>query len=113
MSKFTVAVSHEDGQTLVLVYGDLDNKSFEEFDEAVTAQIPDGGKVIVDLSELTFLDSRGLGTLVALWRRLERTGGSLVLSGARYQTARVLWVTGLVQRIAMADDVAEGRRQLS
>lgn len=112
MGKASFSVTQADGRTLVAVTGDLDSSSYTAFDEAV-GQVPDDGKIIVDLSAMTFLDSRGLGSLVALWQRLGRSGGSLVLAGARYESARALWVTGLVERFTLAPDVPQAERQFS
>src|SRR5215470_4636199 len=34
-------------------------------------------RLVVDASELDFLDSSGLGVLLAAWQRMQRTGGRL------------------------------------
>jgi len=50
---------------------------------------------IVDLAEVSFLDSTGLGTLVAGLKRCEEEGGRLVLARAGAQVTRVLQLTRL------------------
>jgi anti-sigma B factor antagonist len=56
----------------------------------------DGGyrRLIVDASDLDFLDSSGLGVLLAAWQRMDRDGRRLEVRGAHGQPARVLALTG-------------------
>ncbi|GAA3210935.1 STAS domain-containing protein [Actinocorallia longicatena] len=105
MPDFSFSFAETEGQTVIAVHGDLDSVSHVALDDALEESVADDARVIMDLAGLTFLDSRGLGTLVALWRRLERGGGALVLAGARYNAARALWVTGLADRFTMVDDL--------
>jgi anti-sigma B factor antagonist len=51
--------------------------------------------VVVDLSEISFIDSTALGVLVQETKRLEGRGHSLVLVTNDPRTRRVLEVTGL------------------
>ena len=53
------------------------------------------GDVIVDLSEVAFLDSTGLGILVAQRKRLGVDGGSLILRSANPMVARTVELVGL------------------
>ena len=62
------------------------------------AEVPAGSAiVVVDLSEVTFLDSSGLSVLVSAWKRLSEAegDGSLRLVVNRPAIQRVLDVTGL------------------
>jgi anti-sigma B factor antagonist len=51
--------------------------------------------VVVDLSEVTFVDSSGLGVLVASRMLARELGGDLALVGPQPNVATVLDVTGL------------------
>ncbi len=63
-------------------------------------ELADGGArhLVVDLARVSFLDSIGLGVLVAAYRRLRDRDppGSLRLAGASDRVARVLELTGLL-----------------
>jgi anti-anti-sigma factor len=39
-------------------------------------------KLVVDLREVTFIDSRAVGGLIRLWKTLTAMGGQLFLAGA-------------------------------
>lgn len=70
--------------------------------------------VVVDLSELTFIDSSGLNALVAAYRRAVQLGCPFALADPPAQVAKVLAVTGLDSVFPIFDSVraacAEGIR---
>ncbi len=81
---------------LVSVSGEVDLYTAER----VKARIDEAGAVgadtvVVDLSEVSFMDSTALGVLVQETKRLEGRGHSLVLVTNDPRTRRVVEVTGL------------------
>ena len=52
--------------TMVRCHGRLINQTAGEVKEIVKPLIPQGGVIVIDLSDVTYLDSLGLGTLVGL-----------------------------------------------
>jgi len=52
--------------TTIKCHGDLVSDTAGEIKELVRPLIPLGGRIIIDLGDLTYLDSSGLGTLVGL-----------------------------------------------
>lgn len=65
--------------------------------------------LIVDLSEVDYLDSSGLGTLVAGLKRSKEHGGQVYLVSPKPRIARVLEVTGLNDVFSVLDSVDEAR----
>ena len=51
--------------------------------------------VLVDLADVTFMDSTGLAVLLQAHQQLEATGGRLVVKGTSRAVARVLEVAGV------------------
>ena len=51
--------------------------------------------VTLDLSDLDFIDSSGLGVLIAVLKRLRHIGGNLVLRAPSRSLCRLLDLTGL------------------
>jgi len=64
----TVESSTEDGVkvTTVRCHGRLTNQTAGQVKDIVKPLIPQGGVIVIDLNDVTFLDSLGLGTLVGL-----------------------------------------------
>jgi anti-sigma B factor antagonist len=52
--------------TTVRCHGRLVNQTANELRDAVKPLIPQGGVIVIDLTDLSFMDSLGLGTLVGL-----------------------------------------------
>ncbi len=57
-------------------------------------QGPPGSLVVLDLSELTFMDSSGIGTMHMARRLAVKNGGMLVVSRPQGIVERVLQLTG-------------------
>lgn len=106
MATLELTSTRHGDRTVVAVKGELDIVSRSAFTTHLDAAIKEhGSKIILDLSGLDFIDTSALSTVVAYWKRLSAAGGMLALAGAHYSTARVLWITGLAQRLPMYDDV--------
>jgi anti-anti-sigma factor len=54
------------GTTTVRFYGRLTNETAQEVREVVKPLIARGGRIAIDVGEVNFLDSSGLGALVGL-----------------------------------------------
>jgi|SRR5579871_1275757 len=59
--------------------------------------------VVVDLSGVTFIDSTGLGVLVAALKRAREAGGQLTLRAPTRSTRKVLDITGLSQLVTIEE----------
>jgi anti-anti-sigma factor len=89
---------HREGDTTVLVFrGELDMASAPEAFEILIAAIREGD-VVIDASELSFIDSSGIRSLVEAQREANRGIGADRVVSVRNPSApvrRVLEVTGL------------------
>jgi anti-sigma B factor antagonist len=84
------------GYTMVEVAGGIDVKSAPELRDCLHQTIDTGSRqLVVDLRQVDFIDSMGLGVLVGAKRRLRGLDGSLHLVCAEGLVLRVLRVTGL------------------
>lgn len=88
--------------------GRLNAVSARHFTEALTKVVDAGHHhVVVDLAETTFLDSSGLGALIAGLKTTRRMGGDLRLARPTPDVLDVLEVTNLT-RILRPRDTVEG-----
>lgn len=81
-------------RTICRLKGEFDILGAQLLRRAAAKFIPTGGVVVVDLSDVTFIDSTGVSALVGLARRCREHGGSARLVGPRRSVARVLDMTG-------------------
>ncbi len=76
--------------------GDIDIAAVDDLRDqwnAVASERPDC--IVIDLRDVTFVDSTGLGLFVGLLKRQGEHGGRVVLRGADARTAKILRITGL------------------
>lgn len=96
MTNLDLTVDRSEAGALVIVEGALDIDTVHEF-SAVLEQLAGERhrEVAVDLSELAFMDSTGLGVLAAARSRVAAGGGTLTLRSPTAQITRMLSVTGM------------------
>ena len=83
----------------VHVRGEVDMSSAGQLAEFLSGVLADGAtKVVIDASDISFLDSTGLRVLVDVATRLEAAGGTLVVEPMSSNVRRVLEMTGLLDR---------------
>lgn len=80
-SEFAVLVSEHGGAPVVAVSGEVDLYAVPRFRSAMQEAEDRAGNedalILVDLSEVEFMDSSGLGVLIGHHRKLEEAGGGL------------------------------------
>ena len=91
--------------TVLYLRGEVDIASAQLLDSWLSAAREVGERIIVDLEDVTFLDSSGLHALLRA-----REAGPLELRGARPIVARCLELTGVDRVLAPTPGVAGGDR---
>jgi len=64
--------------------------------DRVKALLSEGSRIILNLGEVTYIDSGGLGTLVALYTPARNAGGAIKLARLTPRVGDLLQVTKLV-----------------
>jgi anti-anti-sigma factor len=83
-------------RTVVRLGGEIDVYTAPFVREKLDEQIHAGrADLVVDLSDVTFLDSTGLGVLVGRLKIARTRGGSMRLVGTAERVLRVFAITGL------------------
>lgn len=102
----TTSVLYDDGVALLALEGELDLAVSGLLDAAVAHLLEDGLRlVVVDLSELGFCDSSGLGALLRTSRRVRGAGGTCLVAGARGAVDRLLTITSMEQVLTLVAEV--------
>ena len=84
--------------------GDLDIYTSAQFRERVADLVYDARlQLVIDLTDLTFVDSTGLGTLVGELARVRRGGGDMVLRAPSPAVRRTIEVVGLERALPIRD----------
>jgi anti-anti-sigma factor len=107
-SGFRVDVRSKNGTTVVVVSGELDVASGPTLEEELArAEGSEAQLVILDLRELEFIDSTGLGILIKAHQPAETTGRRFAVVRGPSQVQRLLGLTGLEERLTLVDSPEE------
>jgi anti-sigma B factor antagonist len=102
--KLRFSITERPDHVLVSVTGEIGATAENQFREAlVSALRPEPLCLVVDLAQVPFMASSGVGVLLGIRGVLAARGGSLVLSSPCPAVARVLEVTGATDLIPVAD----------
>jgi anti-anti-sigma factor len=105
LDEFQLSWRAHDGVCVVKPVGDLDIVTSRQLDDGLTQVRKTSKQIVLDLSAVDFMDTSSLAVIVGHWKNLEEVGGSLALAGARYQSTKSLWITGLADRIPLYKSV--------
>jgi len=104
--RLTVEVDERDGATVLAVGGELDLGSTPRLRDAALKRLLAGDAVLVlDLSGLEFLDSTGLGVVVAILKRARALGADLRLVVSRDRVRAPFTITGVDRLLPIHDDL--------
>jgi len=111
--ELSVTIRRERGVVIAEVAGDLDMSTVPRLREHLFTLADSGQPLIVDLNRITFIDSAGLGVLIATARRAGVHGGSLHAVCSQPQPRRLLWMTGVDRRIPLTATLDGALTQLT
>ena len=107
--EFAVTEHPIDGERHVLaVRGEIDLFTAPELKQVLAESIEAGRvRIIVDLTETTFLDSTALGVLIGAVKRLRSRDGALAIVNVDENIAKTFEITGLDQIFTIRASRAE------
>ena len=101
-------VIRKQGASIVVLKGDVDLESSPAAREILLKSVEGTGRVLVDLSSVTYIDSSGVASLVEALQAAKRNGGKFALVAASDPTRRVLELARLDKVFTMYATVEEG-----
>jgi len=88
----------EDGTVVLAVKGEIDLHTVPELREQLLGQLTTGTPIVVlDMADVSFIDSTGLSVLITALKRARSLGGDVKLRTPSHQTYKVLELTRLHQ----------------
>lgn len=83
---------------ILSVHGDVDVYTSPKVKEAINALIEkEVFSIVVNLEDVRYVDSTGLGVLIGALKRLKEHNGSIVLVCTNPQIKKIFQITGLVK----------------
>jgi anti-sigma B factor antagonist len=88
----------DDQDRVIWLTGEVDMQAADELRKAggqAVADLAEGSRLVIDLGEVTFLDSSGLGALVAIRNRASAREVACSLRSVPEKVTKVLLIAGL------------------
>jgi anti-sigma B factor antagonist len=102
------SIQQEAGLLVVRLTGEIDMYRTPQVLEALEPRMqPCPQRVIVDLSEVSYMDSSGVGTLVHLFRRINSHNGKLILVNPNQRVRSIFEITRLDRFFTICHDHQE------
>ena len=95
---FSVERSEREGTTVLALHGELDISTTDELARAASGIAP-GTELVIDLTDLEFMDSAGLRALMNLDLRAREEGWTVSLTSPQPAVLRLLKLSGFEDRI--------------
>ena len=93
---FSVTSADVSSVIVLRLQGELDIHFAPRLEEEIRDHLSAGRVLIVlDLSEVSYVDSTGLGVMIGALKNLQAAGGGLALAAPTTRIVRILQVTGL------------------
>src|SRR5687767_12502692 len=105
---FSVRCEQRDGGAVVIVIGEVDLSTSPAMREQLIAPEAQRDTVVLDLREVTFMDSSGLGTIVGQHKRARERGFRFAIAvGGAAAVDRILVLAQLTQVLEVVRTPAE------
>jgi anti-sigma B factor antagonist len=101
---FSISRSREGDAVVIAPAGEVDLVTVHEVRSALAEAASEARRVVIDLREVTFMDSSGLRLLVEAQRQSEQDGYALAVVRGPAALDRLFDVTGLGDRLELHDD---------
>ena len=102
-----------DDKTIVHLSGFLNAATFENLDNELNNLIANGKKqIIVDLANLEFISSSGVGVFIGISSAIAEGGGKLLLAAPGDRVKEVMELLGLNEIFTITSTLEEAREKL-
>ena len=90
---------------MVSIRGEIDIYSIEKFREIIEEKIrTQAPEIILDCSELSYMDSTGMGVLIELRNKTKEMGQKIIMINPRPNIKKLLSLTGVDKIIEIVDN---------
>ncbi len=107
-----IEVDETEAYTLCRPVGELDAYTVTSFRETL-GELATRSRVVIDLSEVPFMDSAGLGALIGGIRRAREHGGEVAVACSRPTLTRLLHTTGFDRIVSVTESVEDAAAALA
>ncbi|MDP9116237.1 MAG: STAS domain-containing protein [Actinomycetota bacterium] len=99
MAGFSTHVTHEETRPVMHLTGEIDIERADEVASLgiLTVQAMDADMLVIDMSQVSFLDSSGISALIRIRKAAQTAGRTVTIRSPDLRVRRVLSITGLAE----------------
>lgn len=108
-----MCIKKEKDTLIVTVKGELDHHIAAKLRTKIDREL--GGEIkniVFDFSELSFMDSSGVGMIMGRYKAVQKAGGSLIVAAATPQVERILKISGLMNIVRLESSVGQAIKKI-
>ena len=94
--------------TVVEIAGDIDGKTAPEVQQQILPLIQPGIRILLDMTQVSYMSSAGLRMLLSTYRQVSGNGGRVVLVGLSDDIKDTMSVTGFLRFFTTCETVEAG-----
>jgi len=91
-----VSIQETAAAVIATIEGSIDSKTAPDLQQSILPVINDRNKMVLDLTEVTFVSSAGLRVLLMVYRQLKAKDGKVFLVGVSDEIKDVMFMTGFI-----------------
>ena len=82
---------------VIYFYGEIDNKACSEYKETIIKVINEYKylDIVLDFSNVTFIDSSGIGLIIGRYNQMKNTNNELIIRGTNRRIDKLFEISGL------------------
>lgn len=102
-----IEFKNQNDKLIVQIIGELDHHSAEEVRSKIDDRLDREGttKLIMDFSNVTFMDSSGIGVVIGRYKKLSLKKGAVCITNVNSSVKRVFELSGMFKIINLYDNV--------
>jgi anti-sigma B factor antagonist len=108
LTELDIRVSESGSRMTVHLAGELDITSAPALETVLRGIVRDASAIILDLEELTFIDSTGVACILSCQESCRRFHTDFLLTPRNSRAKRLLALTGLLDRLPFVDTGESG-----
>ena len=110
--RMKVSSEQRENYILISVKGTLSIENISPFETLVNKCVEQKSHILIDLSDLTFIDSSSLGIIVVYYTKSEKNSRHFALININNDIMQMFKITGLDKRIRIFNDLKEAVNSL-
>lgn len=104
----------EDDKLIVFMMGELDHHSAEEVRSKIDDRLDREavGKLVLDFSDVSFMDSSGIGVVIGRYKKIAARKGSICIANVNNSVKRVFDLSGMFKIIKVYENLEQALKSI-